>query len=116
MSEITAEQLEAPTQERRKTSSAVHLWVLLLVGQVWTSFTSCLCGYSTGIATIVIIPVVALGSYQFFARNRMTPSEQILGCFAYAFILRLLVKNMGDIFFWGHDPLLVGLTLAKQFS
>lgn len=82
---------------RHQTSSAVTLWYLVLLSNVWVVLTSCACGYTSWVTTIVVLPIFCFACYLFFKSARPSKLEQIFAAIAFPLLLAILVKNVIDI-------------------
>ena len=90
----------------RRTSSAILLWVTVVVTCIWMSLTMCVCGHTSWVSSIGIVPAFGYGFYMFLAVQRNNRLEQILAAVAFALIAGMLLKNGADMLFLGHAPLL----------
>ncbi len=70
------------------------------------NLTMCMCGHTSWLFSIGILPAFSYACYIFFVLPRSDRLEQILGAAAFALIVGMLVKNIADILYFGHDPLL----------
>lgn len=98
--------LQRPGDIPRRLSSTVTLWVIVVIAYLWMSLTMCMCGHTSWHFSIGIVPAFCFALYVFVIVPRRNRFEQILGAIAFALILGMLMKNIGDILYFGHEPLL----------
>jgi hypothetical protein len=106
--------MEQDSGGRRKKShdgssrifSVVTLWVSALLAFVWMSFTSCFCGHGSWMTLIGTMPAFCHANYVILSRRGLGVIEYILGSAAFAVVTLLFLKNIADILWLGHDPLL----------
>jgi len=104
---LTPTQQGSPSQRNREASNATQLWTLAGIGGVLFSLgMSCCGGHTSWHVSIVIIPIFVRASVLFFRRPRTGLLEQIMGATAYALVFALLLNNIADILYFGHEPLL----------
>ena len=97
---------QSPEDIPRRTSSAVTLWVIVVIAVFWMTLTMCMCGLTSWEFSIGILPLFCLALYVFVVFPRTNIIEQILGAIAFALIVGMLMKNVSDILYFGHEPLL----------
>lgn len=78
----------------------------MAIGGVLFSLGMSCCGYTSWHVSIFIVPIFVRASVLFFTRPRMGMLDQIFGAAAYALVLALLLKNIADIVYLGHQGLL----------
>ena len=96
---------QRPGDIPRRSSSAVTLWVIVVIAYLWMSLTMCMCGHTAWHFSIVILPAFCFAFYVLLVSPRRSRLEQILGAIAFALIVGMLLKNIGDILYFGHEPL-----------
>lgn len=89
---------------KQSAGSGGLLWFILILSGLWFSGSMCACGHTSLTTLVVLLPFACLASYVFFSIARHSLIEQIFGAIAYAFILVILINNMSDVLFNGHDP------------
>jgi len=65
----------------------------------------CSSGHTSWHFSIGILPAFCFAVYVFVVFPRKGRLEQILGAIAFALIVGMLIKNMGDILYFGDEPL-----------
>ena len=66
----------------------------------------CICGHTSWEFSIGIIPAFLYSLYIIIAFRRRHVIGQIVGSIAFSLILVMLLKNVADILYLGHDPIL----------
>ena len=106
MTTSPATQQDSPPEKLRGASTTIQLWTLVLIGYVLLSLGMCGCGHTSWHVSIVILPIFVRASMLFFKRPRMSLLDQLFGATSYALVFALLLKNIADILYFGHEPLL----------
>lgn len=88
-----------------RSSSTATLWGLVMLSFLWMSLTTCMCGHTSWISSVAILPAFGFGLHIFIAIPRERGIEQILGAIAFALLAGMFLKNIGDILYFGHEPL-----------
>lgn len=81
------------------------LWATFVLAFFWMNMTLCLCGHTSWLFSTVIIPAFGFSCYIFLAWARRGLFKQIMAALPFSLIVLMLIKNVSDIFFFGHNPL-----------
>lgn len=106
MSDCQTARPDPPTRNLRDSSSVALIWVVLLIDCLWIPLTACGCGHTSWFSSIGSVPLFAFASHVFFTRPRSGWIDKTLGATGYGLIVAALLKNLSDILYFGHEPLL----------
>ena len=84
------------------SSSIVSMWTVVFIAFIWMSTTVCMCGHSSSMSSIVILPAFCYVTYSFLFKRFRSVTERIFGAAAFGVITYMLVKNVLDIFWLSH--------------
>jgi hypothetical protein len=102
----TSTQQTSPPTKSQQASITLELWSLVAIGGVLFSLGMSCCGHTSWHVSLFIVPIFVRASVLFFRRPRMGLLDQLFGAVAYALVFALLLKNIADILYFGHEPLL----------
>jgi hypothetical protein len=97
---------ERPGYIPRCSSGNVKLWITVVISYFWMSLTMCICSHTSWDFSIGILPAFCFALYVFRVYPRRSRLEKFLGAIALSLIAVMLIKNIGDILYFGHSPLL----------
>jgi hypothetical protein len=97
---------DRPGSIPRSSSGAGPLWFVAVISFLWISFTMSPCGHTSWPCSLVMFPAFFYACYVFFGFPRGNRLDRILVGVAFVLIVGMLLKNIGDILYFGHQPLL----------
>ena len=91
--------------DARALAPAIGMWWLLALESVLVSLTMCGCGHLLWFSLIITVPAVLYGMSVYRRRGSGTVSR-VFSTAAFTIIVFLLVKNVADVLYLGHESLL----------
>ncbi len=78
----------------------------LVISYLNMMMTTCMCGHMSRISLPGSVVGAAMAWFAFAAPNRANWPVRVLVMLSAALTMFILIKNLGDVLWWGHEPLL----------